>query len=59
MTLNEAEALLPKDAKWSCSFGCPGVGGFVEYHRTTDGTRWIIFNHPDDAADWQCETVQS
>lgn len=45
MTEKQAYALLPKDAKWSSSFGNPGEGGFIEYHRTSAG-QWIISNGP-------------
>ena len=44
MTQNEALALLPADAKWSCSFGNAGEGAFVEHYRTPDGYRWIVSN---------------
>lgn len=46
MTQQDAYRLLPKDAKWSCSFGNPGEGGFTEYHRTPAGDRWIVSNGP-------------
>ena len=58
MTLDQATDLLPTDAKWSCSFGNPGEGGFVEYYRTANGTRWIVWNGVYDASapfDWHCE----
>lgn len=38
-------AMLPGDAKWSCSFGYPGQGGFTEFW-VSGGRRWIIQNGP-------------
>ena len=58
MTEREAYDMLPAGAVWSCSFGYPGEGGYVEYHRTPDGERWVIRNGPHDAFrpfDWTCE----
>ncbi len=46
MTYTEAYDALPKDAKWSSSFGYPGQGGFTEYWRQPDGTQWIVKNGP-------------
>lgn len=59
MARNDAYAMLPADAAWSCSFGYPGEGGFNEYYRTASGERWIISNGPWDAfpLDWQCKRV--
>jgi hypothetical protein len=55
MSMSEAYALLPADAKWSASFGYPGEGGFTEYHRTTLGERWVISNGPwNGPVNWQC-----
>lgn len=59
MTMMEAEDLLPKEARWSCSFGCPGNGGYVEYYRTPAGERWTLWNHPDNASEWHCEPAVS
>lgn len=44
MTYSEAIETLPANAKWSSSFGNPGEGGYTEFHRTPDGTRYIIGN---------------
>lgn len=44
MTYNEALAALPTDAKWSSSFGYPGEGGYVEFHRDAHGVRYVIEN---------------
>ena len=41
---SEAAAQLPSGAKWSSSFGYPGEGGYCEYHRTAEGTRFVIEN---------------
>jgi hypothetical protein len=41
---SDAAAQLPADAKWSCSFGYPGEGGYSEYHRDTTGKRYVISN---------------
>lgn len=58
MICDEAYDLLPKDAKWSASFGYPGEGGFTEYWRTPTGERFVITNGPyhltRDEFDWQC-----
>ena len=58
MTRNEAYALLPADALWSCSFGYPGEGGFKEFYRTRAGEEFHISNGAHDlptfALDWQC-----
>lgn len=43
MTYAEAAAKLPQGAKWSSSFGYPGEGGYVEYHRA-EGKRFMIEN---------------
>lgn len=57
MAYNEAIEHLPADAEWSCSFGNPGEGGFVEYYRTPSGEKWVIFNGPYDIfrLDWGCQ----
>lgn len=52
MTMKEAYAMLPAGAKWSCSFGYPGVEGFVEYYRN-DGILWIVRNTPHDKDNWK------
>lgn len=44
MTYAQATANLPADAQWSCSFGNPGEGGYVEYHRDSKGRRHEISN---------------
>lgn len=58
--MQQAYAQLPKDAKWSSSFGYPGEGGFVEFFRQPDGTVWQISNGswcgPED---WRCERRDS
>jgi hypothetical protein len=41
---SEAREALPVDAKWSCSFGYPGNGGFAEYYRDAQGARHVITN---------------
>lgn len=54
---------LPANAKWSCSFGNPGEGGYVEYHRTPDGERWIVSNGPYHLQsfefDWHCQKCEA
>lgn len=59
LTYSDAARKLPADAKWSCSFGNPGCGGYVEYHRTAAGERWKISNGPYDMPaclfEWRCE----
>lgn len=59
MTYSEAAAMLPAGSVWSSSFGYPGEGGYVEYHRTPDGERWTIKNGTSylDSAPfcWSCE----
>ena len=42
-TYSEARNALPADAKWSCSFGYPGEGGYSEYWRV-DGKRFEVSN---------------
>jgi hypothetical protein len=44
MTYTEALTQIPEAAEWSSSFGNPGEGGYVEYHRTQSGERWTISN---------------
>lgn len=44
MTYKQVYESLPADAVWSCSFGYPGEGGFVEYFRQPNGTKWIVSN---------------
>ena len=63
MTHEQAVRLLPADAKWSASFGNPGEGGYVEYHRRPDGERWQVSNgpwhlHPFEL-DWHCQKMES
>lgn len=55
-TQSDAYAQLPKDAVWSSSFGYPGEGGFNEFWRQPDGTRWLIENGPWDGLgrNWTC-----
>ena len=43
-TYRDAAALLPADTKWSSSFGYPGEGGYAEYHRDSQGHRYMILN---------------
>ena len=51
---DSAYAQLPADAVWSCSFGNPGNGGFVEYWRT-QGAKYVIRNGSwDDGKTWTC-----
>ncbi|HTI81788.1 MAG TPA: hypothetical protein VL614_15170 [Acetobacteraceae bacterium] len=61
-SLTEALKALPADAKWSCSFGNPGEGGYTEYHRTPAGERWIVSNGPyylhPFQFDWHCQKVE-
>jgi hypothetical protein len=57
-TYAQAAAQLPVEAKWSCSFGNPGEGGFSEHHRTPSGDLWTLSNGPymDFAPfTWKCE----
>lgn len=51
MTRQDAHALLPRDAKWFCSFGNPGQERFREVFHTPDGRRFIIENG-DTGRDW-------
>lgn len=44
-----ALAMLPCDAVWSSTFGAPGDGGYCEYWRQPDGTRWVITAEELDA----------
>ena len=54
-TYREARAQLPAGATWSCSFGYPGEGGYVECWRLPDGVRWDIKNGAwDDGHAWTC-----
>ena len=56
---SEAALQLPADAKWSCSFGYPGEGGYCEYFRDAQGHRFIIGNGPYDAIrpfEWSIKT---
>lgn len=59
MSRNEAYALLPEGAAWSCSFGYPGEGGYVEYYRLGN-ERWTISNGPYDGGgrDWTCNAAE-
>ncbi len=41
MTITEAYALVPESAKWRCSFGYPGQGGFRDVYATADGEFWV------------------
>ncbi len=58
----EAVESLPADAVWSSTFGNPGEGGFTEYWRQPDGTRWTISNGPwhliECEFDWHCQKVE-
>jgi hypothetical protein len=51
MTYTQATTQLPPDAAWICSFGNPGVGGFVEMYRTPGGRRFEIGNGAYDAVE--------
>lgn len=45
MTYQQAIDELPATARWSCSFGYPGVPGYVEYWRDSESKRrWNICN---------------
>lgn len=59
MTNAEARAAIPADATWSSSFGNPGEGGFTEYFRQADGTRWVLANGPWNAIEPFNWTVQN
>jgi len=56
-TYNEATAMLPADAKWSCSFGYPGETGYVEYFRDRANNRFVIENGKwsDFEMCWTCK----
>ena len=59
MTYAQAIEALPAGSHWSSSFGCPGEGGYVEYHRTPDQVRYKISNGRDGAVQpftWQIST---
>lgn len=43
-TYNEVAQQLPADAKWSCSFGYPGEGGYTEFQRDAAGNKYVIQN---------------
>ena len=49
MTETQAEAALPADAKWSCSFGNAGEGGYRAYFQAPSGKRYVVANGPWDA----------
>ena len=53
---------LPADAVWSSTFGTPGDGGYCEYWRQPDGTRWVISNGPwyliEPEFDWSCQRLE-
>jgi hypothetical protein len=60
MTYAQAASKLPADSKWSWSFGNPGEGGYIEYHRAPNGERWEISNGLYDASapfTWACESA--
>lgn len=58
----DAATELPENAVWSSTFGNPGDGGYVEYWRQPDGTRWTISNGPwhliECEFDWHCQKVE-
>ena len=55
---SEARSQLPVDAEWSCMFGNPGNGGFVEYWRDASGAKYVIKNGPWYAGDeWSVHTI--
>lgn len=41
---DEVLAVLPAGTKWSSSFGYPGKGGYLEYHRDPEGVVYVISN---------------
>ena len=53
---------LPADAVWSSTFGNPDRGGYCEYWRQPDGTRWTISNGPwhliEPEFDWHCQRLE-
>lgn len=62
MTYTEALTSIPEAAEWTSSFGNPGEGGYVEYHRTQSGDRYTISNGSYEAMqpfDWTCRKVES
>ncbi len=52
-TRSEAVQDLPYGAKWSCSFGNPGEGGYVEYYRAPNGDQWQVSNGPYHLCCWE------
>ena len=60
MTYSEAASKLPADAAWSASFGNPGCGGYAEYHRDSQGNRYVLANGRwDESGDvWTFEVVK-
>lgn len=61
MTYAQVVATLPDHAKWSCSFGNPGEGGYCEIHRDEFGNRYILTNGDwdSDGKVWKVERVPS
>jgi hypothetical protein len=56
MTQQQASALLPTDAVWSCSFGYPGEERYSEYWRGFLGCCYVI---EKNGQDWSFRVVQS
>jgi hypothetical protein len=44
MTYAESLKQLPTTVRWSSCFGNPGEGGYVEYYRDADATRYVVSN---------------
>lgn len=42
MTKARVNAMLPRDAYWSCSFGYPGDEHYSEYWRDPRGMRYLL-----------------
>jgi hypothetical protein len=58
VTESEAFAILPRDAKWSSTFGNPGESNYSEFYRTLDGRRWEISRKDEcDYYGWECKPV--
>ena len=60
-TLETTRDKLPDGCKLSSTFGNPGDGGYFEYWRAPDGSRWQIANgpyhlHPFEF-DWHCQEI--
>jgi hypothetical protein len=56
MKVKEAYALVPITAKWCCSFGYPGQGGFDERYALENGDTLSVTNGDFNATrpfDWR------